>query len=83
MQAATSQSQKGLSPEIDYPNAKDLLPSQAKNCIGSEPIRNALHAIAELRKYILTEHPSLLKEAGPSLVRAEVQVFDIWGKLAQ
>lgn len=81
MQAATTQTATGLSADEDYPNAKNLKPNQISNHIGLEPVRNALQGLAELRRYILEQHPALLKEAGPALVRAEVGIFDVWGQL--
>ena len=44
-------------------------------------VKNALCALADLRKYILIEHPQELAEAASSLVLAEENIFDIQHRL--
>lgn len=48
--------------------------------IQNKPIREALQSIANLRRYILTEHPHMLKDAGTQLVQAEAEIFTIYGQ---
>jgi hypothetical protein len=46
-----------------------------------EPVRGVLQSIADLRRYILTEHPSMLPDAAPSLLYVENEIFTIWNNI--
>lgn len=77
MQAAETQPATGflgqsLTPELTIFNS-----SKSKNGISDLPIRGVLQSIADLRRYLLVEHPALLAAAAPSLVTAESSIFSI------
>lgn len=59
----------------------DYSASIQEDIVENRFIKNALNSLAELRKYILIEHPQDLAEAAPGLVLAEETIFDIRRKL--
>ena len=63
-------------------NGQDWAPNKQETIgIQSQPIKEVLQPIANLRRYILVEHPHMLKDARLSLVQAEAEIFSIYGSL--
>lgn len=81
MTSATTAAVEEKSGAKDTRNSKDWDISKQKTLgIQNQPIREALQSIANLRRYILTEHPHMLKDAGAQLVQAEAEIFTIYGQ---
>lgn len=49
----------------------------ASGNIKNQLITDVLQSMAQLRRYILTEHPAMLPETAPCLVQAETEIFQI------
>ena len=81
MQATETQALTG-SPDPEFTSNKENSSSiKSKNGISDSTIRSALQSIADLRRYLLVEHPSLLATAAPNLVIAESSIFNIWDNI--
>lgn len=81
MNSATSAAAEGKSGTENTSNSTNWNQGREKTAgIQNQPIREALQSIANLRRYILVEHPYMLKDAGAQLVQAEAEIFSIYGQ---
>jgi hypothetical protein len=77
MQVTETQPATGSLEQFFTPDSTISNSSKSKNGISDLPIRGVLQSIADLRRYLLVEHPGLLAVAAPSLITAESSIFNI------